>query len=122
MAGRGRPIGSKDTKSRYSAKRAAITHSIAHAQASGAMPLDVILAVMRNEPGAEQYSPKQIEMAIAAAPYLHARLASTDMTMKSDNTHRVVSDKPLTEDEWVSEHAANDAAKLEPETDKRDVA
>ncbi len=46
-----------------------------------------------------------IATADRAAPYLHARLTSVDTTVKSDNTHRVVSDKPLTKDEWAEKYA-----------------
>ena len=37
-----------------------------------------------------------------AAPYMHARLSSVDMTSKNDTTMRVLSDKPQTEDEWAN--------------------
>lgn len=137
----GRPRGIVETKPRNTlAKRMAET-----AVAEGITPLEVMLTAMRedweaaramlsdqvpeNAAEAEKWTSRIMklrEAAIAtadrAAPYIHARLQSTDMTMKSDNVHRVVSDKPVTEDEWVAEHAANDAAKLAPEADKRDVA
>ena len=53
----------------------------------------------------------QLQAAVAAAPYIHPRLSSTEATVRSDNVHRVVSDKPLTAEEWAAGHAppANDA-------------
>lgn len=45
----------------------------------GLMPLDVILAVMRGE---KTFEPEQVDAAIAAAPYVHARLASTVLEHK----------------------------------------
>ena len=77
------------------------------------MPLDVMLAEMRGEklPNGTRPTPAQFQAAVAAAPYIHARLASTDTTVRSDNIHRVVSDKPVTEADWIAEHGtpANDA-------------
>lgn len=104
-----RPPGIKETRPRLTRGRVAVALAVERAEKAGVMPLDVILSVMRGEAGSEVYTQRQVDMAIAAAPYLHARLASTDMTMKSDNVHRVVSEKPITEDEWVAQHAANDA-------------
>lgn len=73
---------------------------------SGILPLQVMLARMRNEPLPDGTIPtdKQIEAAALAAPYIHPRLASTDTTMKSDNVHRVVADKPVTAEDWVKQY------------------
>ena len=68
------------------------------AAASGLLPLDYLLSIVRNDSEAQDV---RIDAAKAAAPYLHARLASIDMTSKTDYTHRVISDRPLTEDEWT---------------------
>lgn len=80
----------------------------------GPLPLDVIVARMRGLtlPDGSLVTDDQFQAAVAAAPYVHPRLASTDTTIKSDNVHRVVSDKPITEEEWLAEHAtpANDVA------------
>lgn len=69
------------------------------AAASGLTPLDYMLSVMRSEDETEE---RRLEAAKAAAPYVHPRLSSVDMTAKTDNVHRVLSDKPLTEDEWTA--------------------
>jgi hypothetical protein len=39
---------------------------------------------------------EQVAAATAAAPYLHPKLASNDTRIIADNTHRVISDAPLT--------------------------
>lgn len=77
------------------------------------MPLDVMLAKLRGEklPNGKRPTPAQFQAAVAAAPYVHPRLASTDTTVRSDNVHRVISEKPVTEADWIAEHGtpANDA-------------
>lgn len=87
----------------------------------GPLPLDVIVARMRGIPlpDGSTVSDEQFQAAVAAAPYIHPRLASTDTTIKSDNVHRVVSDKPITEDEWLAEHStpANDVVASDTEDD-----
>ena len=47
----------------------------------GVLPLDIMLAVMRDEPLATGQKPtdEQLRAAIAAAPYLHPRLATTTL-------------------------------------------
>lgn len=88
----------------------------------GWLPLDILLAKMRNQPlpDGSSVDEGQFAAAIAAAPYIHPRLASTDTTLKSDNVHRVVSDKPLTVAEWQAEYAPN-AAHANDVVDATDV-
>ena len=52
-------------------------HGVANAVASGVMPLDVIVSVMRGE---NKYTQRQYQAAIDAAPYMHSRLSSTTVT------------------------------------------
>lgn len=66
--------------------------------ASGLTPLAYLLSVLRNEGETEE---RRMDAAKSAAPYVHPRLASVDMTSKNDNTLRVISDQPQTEDEWT---------------------
>ena len=56
-------------------------HGIQAATEDGVLPLDVMLAVMRAEPLANGQKPtdEQLRAAIAAAPYLHPRLATTTL-------------------------------------------
>lgn len=120
---RGRPPGVKETQPRNTvAKKIA-----AVAAENGITPLEVMLTAMREDWDAAQKmlvdavpdDPAEadrwtsrimalrgsaIATADKAAPYLHARLSSTDTTIKSDNLHRVVSDKPLTTDEWAEKY------------------
>ena len=65
-------------------------------------PLEVMLRRMRGDP---DITDEAFQAAIAAAPYIHPRLASSDTTIKSDNVHRVVSDKPLSVEEWQAQYA-----------------
>jgi len=84
-------------------------------------PLEVILAKMNGEP----VSDGAFQAAIAAAPYIHPRLTSADTTIKSDNTHRVVSDEPMTADQWEAQYSvpANDAVSPPPEDmDDKEIA
>src|SRR4051794_24216410 len=62
--------------------------AVAAALASGLMPLDVILTVMRGGPEAEAITERQYEAAVAAAPYLYPKLSSTtlDATLRTDPT------------------------------------
>src|SRR3954453_21271221 len=61
---------------------------LAEAQASGRMPLDVILTVMRGGPAAEAISDRQYQAAVAAAPNLHPKVRGTtlDATFRTDPT------------------------------------
>lgn len=79
---------------------------------AGLLPLHVMLARMQNIPlpDGTMATDAQFEAAQAAAPYIHPRLASTDTTVKSDNVHRVLSDKPMSIEEWTATYGdpAND--------------
>ena len=57
------------------------TESREKARASGLLPLDYMLGVMRDE---RLPKPRRDEMAKAAAPYLHARLASMQVSGNPD--------------------------------------
>ena len=61
--------------------------------------------VCAKAPNGKKPTDAQFAAAIAAAPYIHPRLASTDRTVKSDNVHRVVSDRPMTLEEWQQKFA-----------------
>lgn len=129
MAGNGR-LGIKNK--RHIAVEGLARRAIASAEKQQLTPLDVMMARTNGVPLPDGRMPtdSQLQAAIAAAPYIHPRLASTDTTIKSDNVHHVISDKPLSEDEWLASYTApaapavndaSDAADEEPET-KADVA
>lgn len=46
------------------------------AKQTGAMPLDIMLAVAAGGPEADKISDRQLQAAIAAAPYVHPKLAA----------------------------------------------
>jgi hypothetical protein len=68
---RGRPKGSRNRRTR------AVLEA---AEAGGELPLDYMLAVMR-DPNADHK--RRDAMAMAAAPYLHAKLSSIDAKLSS---------------------------------------
>lgn len=68
--GAGRPRG---------AVQRATKEARAKAAASGETPLDHMLRVMRNEKADEK---RRDSMAVAAAPYVHAKLSATEVTGK----------------------------------------
>lgn len=117
QAGAGRKPGTKNLATIERELRA--RSGVASAVNNGLLPLDVMLAKLRNEalPDGTLPTDAQFQAAVAAAPYVHPRLAATDTTMRSDNVHRVVADKPMTEEQWVNEHADNDAT-VPPVTDE----
>ena len=79
--GAGRKAGSK---SRATIEKEKFGRAVAEeAAAEGQSPLEYMLGVMRDTAAGQA---RRDAMAIAAAPYLHARLASTNVV--SDNKHR----------------------------------
>lgn len=52
-----------------------------HAAGGGITPLEYMLAILRDE---GQTKDQRFEAAKAAAPYMHARLSTTDSTIKAD--------------------------------------
>jgi hypothetical protein len=69
---RGRPRGSRNKRTRT---------LIEAAQASGETPLDYMLGVMRDQKASAR---RRDEMAKAAAPYLHSKLASIEHSGSQD--------------------------------------
>jgi hypothetical protein len=110
--GAGRPPGAKNKTTIEREKMAEL--GLRELHRTRRLPLEVMLLRMD---GDASISDDMFAAAVAAAPYIHPRLASTDTTMKSDNVnvHLVLSEKPLTVDEWCTQYAprANDAVALE---------
>src|SRR5215469_4500497 len=115
--GAGRPPGAKSKTTIEREKMAEL--GLRELRRTGRMPLEVMLARMN---GDASISDDMFAAAVAAAPYIHPRLTSSDTTVKSDNVnaHLVLSDKPLTVDEWCAQYAprANDAVALESRVDE----
>jgi hypothetical protein len=109
--GAGRPPGAKNKATIERQKLAEL--GLRELHHTGRMPLQVMLARMN---GDASISDDMFAAAVAAAPYIHPRLASSDTRIESNNVHVVLSDKPLTVDEWCAQYAphANDAVALEP--------
>jgi hypothetical protein len=85
--GAGRKVGSLTKKTRDIAEAAA---------AAGETPLEYMLRVMRDPTVDDD---KRSDMAKAAAPYVHARLASTHVTADADAVPSVVIFKTTYEDD-----------------------
>lgn len=81
MRKRGRPKGSKNKPKANVAKLQIITE----AQLNGMLPLDYMLAVIR-DPTATQT--RRDRMAVAAAPYCHARMADVVKGKKDQQTEQ----------------------------------
>jgi hypothetical protein len=97
--GAGRKPGSANLRTRAIADQAA---------AEGRTPLEIMLKAMRWHEEAGRWD-QAAAVARDAAPYCHPRLSSTETTMQSDNVHRVISEQPLTEEEWLQKFAPEEA-------------
>ena len=90
--GAGRPIGSKNQR----------TAEIARAAAeSGITPIEVMLGATRDlwAQGTPEAKREAADIAKDAAPYIHARLASIDQTIKEDRPFAVLPGE-LSIEEW----------------------
>jgi hypothetical protein len=85
--GAGRKAGTANVKSREIADKAA---------AQGLTPLEYMLAVMRND---EADSGRRDDMAKAAAPYIHARLAAVEHKGNVPMMPPTINVKELTDDQ-----------------------
>jgi hypothetical protein len=80
------------------------------------LPIDVMAARMldRMLPDGRRVSDDMFAAAVALAPFMHPRLSQTDTTIRSDNVHRLISERPMSIEEWCREHnvsrAGNDIA------------
>jgi hypothetical protein len=90
----GRPKGALNKKT---------AEKIAEISATGELPLDYMLRVMRDP---TQDHSRRDEMAKAASPYVHARLSNIES--KTETTVRYVArvpDKAVTPEKWQEQHA-----------------
>ena len=74
---------------------------------SGETPLEYMIRVMRDE---ESEQPRRDDMAKAAAPYLHARLSSIEQSGELDVRQHIISDRPVSADEWEKQNCVGTAA------------
>jgi hypothetical protein len=56
-----------------------------------------------------------------AAPYCHPRLSSIETTMQSDNVHRVISERPMTEEEWLAAFAPKVSVAADDDASSQDI-
>jgi hypothetical protein len=93
-------------------KRIRAEHGIAAAKANGLLPLDIMLQVAAGGEAAAQITDRQLHAAIAAAPYVHAKLAAVAVALKTPQD--VVDEAERAEARaWVLKQLA-DMAKPEP--------
>jgi hypothetical protein len=64
----------------------------------------------RRMAGDKSIDEAMFQAAVALAPYVHPRLSQTDTTVRSDNIHRVVSEEPLTIEEWCARNNVSRAS------------
>jgi hypothetical protein len=82
----------------------------------GPLPLDILTSRMRDVPlpTGQRISDEMFQAAVAAAPYIHPRLAQADLAVRSDNVVRIISEAPMSVEQWCREHnvstAGNDDA------------
>jgi len=86
------------------------------AAAEGITPLEVMLTSMREAWDVAQTTedPKlkieaqaaAVQVAQVAAPYVHPRLAATEVKVDGDLTNRVVSGEPLTAEQWAKQYSS----------------
>lgn len=79
-------LGRKTGGRRKGSINKATAEKIAAERNSGLMPLDYMLQVMRDESALQ---PRRDEMAKAAAPYLHPRLASAEVKASGSMVHEI---------------------------------
>jgi hypothetical protein len=65
--------------------------------ASGETPLEYMLRVMRDT---KADTHRRDEMAKAAAPYIHPRLASIEQSVETETVEYIISDQPMSDEEW----------------------
>jgi hypothetical protein len=76
--------------------------------ALGETPLEYMIRVMR-DPSLDAH--RRDEMAKAAAPYLHSRLATIQQSIEAHEVQHVISDSPVTADDWVANYCSGRSTK-----------
>lgn len=79
--------------------------AVAHAKATGELPHEFLLRVVRGQCIDDQYPTleQRIAAAVAAAPYFAPKLAAVEQRIET-NLRAVVSSKPMTTEEWMKKH------------------
>jgi hypothetical protein len=90
--GAGKPRGAKTRVTQEAIKRAG----------EGETPLEYMLRVMRSDGIPDE---RRDEMALAAAPYVHAKLQQIET--KNETVVREFAAEPVTDDEWEQKYASS---------------
>jgi hypothetical protein len=65
--------------------------------------------MLRRMNGDRSITDDQLQCAALAAPYVHPRLNSSDVTLTSDNVVRIISEQPMTIQEWCAQNGVSSA-------------
>ena len=81
------------------------TEAVAKAKATGDLPHEFLLKIVRGEPidGTAPSIEQRIHAAIAAAPYFAPKLAAVEQKIETA-IRAVVSSKPMTVEEWAERY------------------
>jgi len=81
------------------------TEAVAKAKATGDLPHEFLLKIVRGEPidGTSPPIEQRIHAAIAVAPYFAPKLATVEQKIDT-SVRAVVSSKPLTVEEWATKY------------------
>jgi hypothetical protein len=90
--GAGRKAGAITKRTREVANKAVET---------GLTPLEFMLSIMRDESADRN---ERLDMAKAAAPFIHPKLSSISATVEAEVVQKRVSSEPLSETEWEAQH------------------
>jgi hypothetical protein len=79
--------------------------AVAHAKATGELPHEFLLRVVRGECIDDQYPTlgQRIAAAVSAAPYFAPKLAAIEQRVET-NIRTIVSSKPMTTEEWMKKY------------------
>ena len=70
--------------------------------------LEVMLSIMKDRLATGDQEGALVA-ANMAAPYMHSRLAATEVKMEAEVRSRVISGEPMKAEEWVATYGRNDA-------------
>lgn len=79
---------------------------------AGMLPHELLLAISRGEV-IDGYVPsfaERVDAAKAAAPFYAPKLAAVDVNAQTENRHWIVSDTPMSADEWEAKHTMGASA------------
>lgn len=101
--GAGRPKGSVNRMA---------TRAREEAAKAGMLPHELLLAISRGEAidGHVPSFAERVDAAKAAAPFYAPKLAAVDVNAQTENRHWILSENPMSADEWEAEYTVGAAA------------